>query len=129
MLKNNRNQFLSLIFINLKIVFLSLISLLIYQTAQAQNLATDQDKGIFVAKCHALAVQILVNDEDLKTDRALKGRVEKWALNTRSVAEKYIGQQAAENQIKSEIILLSKIGTNEHIKRQITSCMSVLGKW
>ena len=129
MLKINRTQFLSWLFINLKIVLLSAISLLIYQTALAQNLTSDQDKGIFVSKCHALAVHILVNDEDLKTDRALKGRLEKWTLNTVSVAEKYIGAQATESHVKKELILLAKIGSNEYLKRQATNCTSALGKW
>jgi hypothetical protein len=129
MLKINLNQFLAWLFIKIKIVFLLVISLLIYQTALAQNLTSDQDKGIFVAKCHALAVHILVNDEDLKTDRSLKGRLEKWALNTVSVAEKYIGAQATESHLKKELILLAKIGSNEYLKRQATNCTTILGKW
>ncbi len=102
-------------------------------TINAQNLNSNQEKGVFFAKCYSMAVHVLVNDSDLSEPNAraieLKKRVQKWAMNASGAAEKLISKSQFETVAMKELNVLATTSDSNYLRKQVTLCTSVLGSW
>ena len=114
----------------MKVIFIALVfslNLVASFLSHAQELKSDDDKGKFLVKCYAAGIHVMVNDAEITPD--LKARIQKWALNVGSVAEKYVDEEKMKKMTDSELFYLAKISKKGYLHSQLDKCIKVLGRW
>ena len=91
----------------------------------SQSLNSNQGKGIFLAKCYAMGVFVMTDDEATQKE---KERVGKWAMNVSGASEKFIEHSLFEDIAKKELYRIAK-GDKSYLLSQIDSCTKTLGRW
>ena len=92
----------------------------------SQSLNSNQGKGIFLAKCYAMGVHVMTNDDEATQKE--KDRVGKWAMNVSGASEKFIEKSLFDDIAKKEIYRLAK-GQRSYLLSQVDSCTKTLGRW